>query len=74
LTALEDAVDNRLAEIFIVQDAAPRLQRLVGCEDHRFVASLEGSGSASVQQRARPDGIPGIHDNPGNVESITYRT
>jgi hypothetical protein len=33
--ALEDPIDNRLAEIRIVQHLAPRIERLVRGEDHR---------------------------------------
>jgi hypothetical protein len=39
-TALEDAVNVRLSEIFIMQHAARRLQRLVRGEDHRAMAAM----------------------------------
>jgi hypothetical protein len=38
--ALEDAIDDRLPEILIEEDASPRLQRLVGREDHRAVTAM----------------------------------
>jgi hypothetical protein len=37
---LEDAIDDRLPEILVVQHAAPRLQCLVRCKDHGPVAAM----------------------------------
>jgi hypothetical protein len=37
---LEHPVDDRLSEVFVVQDAAPRLQRFVRREDHGPVATM----------------------------------
>ncbi len=34
-TALEDAIDNRVREIFIMQHASPLVQRFIRGEDHR---------------------------------------
>jgi hypothetical protein len=35
--------------------------------------AAQGETRASVQQRARKHGIPGVYGNPGMVESVTYR-
>ncbi len=39
-TALEDAVDDGIGEIVVVQDVAPALRVLVGGEDHRPAADV----------------------------------
>src|SRR6188472_2136550 len=38
--ALEDAIDDRLPEILVMQHAAPCLQRFVGREDHRTATAM----------------------------------
>ncbi len=38
--ALEDPVDDGLGQVIVVQDAAPRAQRLVGRKDHRPAATM----------------------------------
>ncbi len=39
-TPLEDAVDDGLGEVLVVQDAAPGTEGLVGGEDHRALAAV----------------------------------
>jgi hypothetical protein len=39
-TAIKDAIDVRLAEVLVMQDPAPRLQRLVGREDHGAMSTM----------------------------------
>ena len=39
-TALEDAVDNRVREVFIMQHAAPLVQRFIRGEDHRALLPM----------------------------------
>ena len=38
--SLEHAVDDRLGEVVVVEHAAPRLERLVRCKDHRAVPPM----------------------------------
>jgi hypothetical protein len=38
--ALEDAIDDRLPQILVMEDAAPGLERFVGREDHRAVSAM----------------------------------
>ena len=38
--ALEHAIDDRVCEVLVVQDAPPALQRLVRRKDHRPVAAM----------------------------------
>ena len=39
----------------------------------RRLQATGGKTRPCVQQRARRQGNPGIHGNPGNLESVTYR-
>ena len=39
-TALEDAIDNRVREVFIVQHASPLVQRFIRGEDHRALLAM----------------------------------
>ena len=39
-SALEDAIDDGLGEVVIVEHAAPGVERLVGGEDHRALAAV----------------------------------
>ena len=39
-TTLEDAIDNRVRQVVIVKDAAPRVERLVRSEDHRALLAV----------------------------------
>lgn len=38
--SLEDAVDDGLGEVVVVQDLAPSLERLLGGEDHRALPKV----------------------------------
>lgn len=49
--AFEDAVDDDLCEVVVVEEGAPPFERLVGCEDHR--AALEVSLVDDVEEDVR---------------------
>src|SRR3989442_11935663 len=39
-TALKDAIDNRVREVFIMQHASPLVQRFIRGEDHRPLLAM----------------------------------
>jgi hypothetical protein len=73
-TTLEDAVDDGLSEVFVVQNASPRTERLVRREDHRPL--LQVSFIDDVEEDVRGVGavrqVPDLVDNEHLRMRVVY--